>query len=257
MIGTMYQCVRSQCSSIRLGLKARRKKRKMYRRMSDVPLEDLKIIEQVKPYTMVGPERLHAFMHATRYVVKNQIPGAVVECGVWRGGAVMTSIRTLQSLGVDDREVYLYDTFEGMPQPTEHDRKSSGLEAAEKFQLERIDNRQSNWCRAEYDFVRQIVLGTGYQTDRIRFVKGLVEETIPETVPDQIAILRLDTDWYESTKHELECLFPRLVRGGVLILDDYGCWLGARKATDEYFAEHSIPMLLNRTDTDGRIGVKL
>jgi hypothetical protein len=91
----------------------------------------------------------------------------------------------------------------------------------------------------------------------VRFVKGLVEDTLPSSAPESIALLRLDTDWYESTRHELIHLFPRLVSGGVLILDDYGHWQGARKALDEYFEEHGVKMLLNRIDYSARIGVKL
>jgi O-methyltransferase len=83
-----------------------------------------------------------------------------------------------------------------------------------------------------------------------------VEDTIPASVPEQIALLRLDTDWYESTKCELEILFPRLVKGGVIIIDDYGCWQGARKAVDEYFNKNNIAILLNRMDDTGRIGIK-
>jgi hypothetical protein len=86
---------------------------------------------------------------------------------------------------------------------------------------------------------------------------GKVEDTIPADIPEKIALLRLDTDWYESTKHELIHLFPRLQKGGVLIIDDYGFWKGARKAVDEYFAENNIQILLNRIDDTGRMAIKL
>jgi O-methyltransferase len=86
-------------------------------------------------------------------------------------------------------------------------------------------------------------------------VKGKVEDTIPANIPERIALLRLDTDFYRSTRHELEHLYPRLERGGVLIIDDYGAYVGARQATDEYFA--SRPFLLNRIDEHVRCGVKL
>jgi hypothetical protein len=86
-------------------------------------------------------------------------------------------------------------------------------------------------------------------------IAGKVEETLPEHAPESIALLRLDTDWYESTRHELEHLFPRVVAGGVLLLDDYGHWKGSRKAVDEYFAAQGITMLLNRVDYTGRLGI--
>ena len=98
---------------------------------------------------------------------------------------------------------------------------------------------------------------TGYDKSKIHLVKGKVEETIPKTLPERIALLRLDTDWYASTKHEMLHLFPRLVPGGVLILDDYGSWLGARKAVDEYIAENKVKIFLCRVDNSGRVAVKL
>jgi hypothetical protein len=97
---------------------------------------------------------------------------------------------------------------------------------------------------------------TGYPAGQLHFVKGKVEDTIPATVPDAIAILRLDTDWYESTRHELVHLYPRLVRGGVLIVDDYGHWRGAREAVDGYFAEQNTVPLLQRIDYTGRLMMK-
>ena len=98
---------------------------------------------------------------------------------------------------------------------------------------------------------------TGYDEGMVHLVKGRVEETIPQHAPDSIALLRLDTDWYESTKHELERLFPRLSKHGILIIDDYGHWQGARRAVDEYFAGNKIPILLSRADYTGRVAVKL
>jgi hypothetical protein len=104
--------------------------------------------------------------------------------------------------------------------------------------------------------VQRNLAGTGYDLASVKFIKGKVEETIPAHAPARIALLRLDTDWYESTRHELAHLFPRLVPGGVLILDDYGHWQGSRRAVDEYMAEHGIPILLNRVDYTARIAVK-
>lgn len=227
------------------------------RDMPDVAEADLRIIEAVRPYTMVNVNRLYAFIEATRYAVRNEIPGAIVECGVWKGGATMASIKTVRSLGRSDRDFYLYDTFEGMNCPTEQDRRHDGEHAMLMFSRRRISDDSSNWCRAELDDVKRTVLATGYDPQRIHFVKGKVEDTIPGTAPERIAVLRLDTDWYESTKHELEHLYPRLSCGGVLLIDDYGYWQGARKAVDEYFAGRRIPMLLNRSDYTGRVGVKI
>jgi hypothetical protein len=106
------------------------------------------------------------------------------------------------------------------------------------------------------DEVRGNVFSTGYPKDKIHFIEGKVENTIPLNMPRKIALLRLDTDWYQSTKHELIHLFPLLQRNGVLIIDDYGHWEGARKAVDEYVSGNSICILLNRIDYTGRIAIR-
>src|SRR5205807_4683586 len=114
----------------------------------------------------------------------------------------------------------------------------------------------NTWAYAPLDAVKDALRSTGYPEEHVRFVVGPVEETIPAEMPERVALLRLDTDWYESTKHELEHLFPRLVRGGVLIIDDYGTWGGCRQAVDEYTAAHDLRLFLHRSDPSGRVAVK-
>jgi hypothetical protein len=104
--------------------------------------------------------------------------------------------------------------------------------------------------------VQAVVDRSGYPTELVRLVPGRVEDTVPRHAPGQIALLRLDTDWYESTRHELEHLYPRLASGGVIIVDDYGHWEGCRRAVDEYFGEHGEPLLLTRLDYTGRMAIK-
>jgi O-methyltransferase len=120
----------------------------------------------------------------------------------------------------------------------------------------RREGGTSSWHHVEAAEVRGAVLSTGYPDERVHLVEGRVEETLPGGAPAEIALLRLDTDWYESTKHELEHLYPRLSPGGVLILDDYGHYEGARRAVDEYFEAEGGRPLLSRIDYTGRIGVK-
>ncbi|HZZ64434.1 MAG TPA: TylF/MycF/NovP-related O-methyltransferase [Candidatus Baltobacteraceae bacterium] len=221
----------------------------------DIGADVWRIIERVRPYTMTSVERINAVCEAVRYVTAAGVPGAFVECGVWRGGSTMAALLALLDSGNTDREIFLYDTFEGMAPPTSRDRAVSGESAAELLANSERD-ADSVWCYASLRDVRANVLGTGYPKDRLHFIAGKVEETIPQTIPDSIALLRLDTDWYESTKHELEHLYPRLNAGGVLIVDDYGHWQGAREAVDEYFAQRGEHILLNRIDYTGRIAVK-
>jgi O-methyltransferase len=224
---------------------------------------EAEVLERVGPYTLTSSERLVALMDATAYVVRRGIPGALVECGVWRGGSVLAMIDALQRLGVTDRQLYLYDTFEGMTRPSELDtspfeQERSALATWTRHQSE--GRRAWDWAFGSEIFsvehVRDLLYSTGYPSDLIHLVAGPVEETLPGQAPVRVALLRLDTDWYESTHHELVHLYPRLSEGGVLIIDDYGHWEGARRAVDEYFASDAQPLLLARVDYTGRMGVK-
>ena len=154
------------------------------------------------------------------------------------------------------RDLWLYDTFEGMPEPDENDFSKRSGNAKEKFKDVKISDSSSDWCRATLDDVQANIKIANYPADKIHFIKGKVEDTIPAQMPKSIALLRLDTDWYASTKHELEHLFPLLVTGGVLIIDDYGHWEGCRKAVDEYFAMQTKKPLLVRVDYTGRVAIK-
>lgn len=212
-------------------------------------------IRLVRPYTQTSNERLFALCQAVRYLTTHRIPGAFVECGVWRGGSSMAMALTLMQRGDPDRQLYLFDTFEGMPPPTDEDRGVDGVTGATHLAQSDPDDEWSAWCNAPLEGVERAMAKTGYPSANIHMVPGLVEDTIPAAAPDQIALLRLDTDWYQSTRHEMIHLFPRLVPGGVLILDDYGYWEGARRAVDEYLASQSLPILLNRIDATGRIAV--
>jgi hypothetical protein len=222
---------------------------------------DRAIIERAMPYTMTGVPRLQSVVDSVRYCLARDVPGAFAECGVWRGGSVLAMILTLQDLGVSDRDIHLFDTFEGMTAPTEHDVSSLDPPALETWQDARSrDERPWSGMFSSDVFneedVRHTVLSTGYPAERVHFVRGPVEQTLPSRAPASVALLRLDTDWYESTRHELEHLYPRLADGGVLIIDDYGHWDGARRAVDEYFATTAPPLLLCRIDYTGRIAVK-
>jgi O-methyltransferase len=214
------------------------------------------LVERVTPYTQTPPERIAALVASVEYVVRKQIPGDVVECGVWRGGSMMAVASTLVKLGATDRELWLYDTYEGMTAPTVEDIDYSGASMYEIDQAARAAGEVGGTPPGtDISSVQSVIASTGYPAERLHFVKGPVEDTIPSEAPQRVALLRLDTDWYESTKHELMHLYPRLELGGVLILDDYGHFKGARKAVDEYFADD--PILLARVDYGARVAVKL
>jgi O-methyltransferase len=215
---------------------------------------DAELWRRVAPYTMTTPGKIHALRHAVEYIVSRPVDGALVECGVWRGGSMMAVALTLVRLGKTDRELYLFDTFEGMTEPGPEDVKQGGRPASEILARENRDSPV--WGVASIEEVRVAILDVGYPEARIHFVQGAVEETLPEHAPADLALLRLDTDWYSSTKHELVHLYPRLAHGGVLIIDDYAYWRGARQAVDEYVRENELPLLLVRIDHGARVAVK-
>ena len=219
--------------------------------------EEKAILSEVLPYTMTDVARTLSLIYAVRYVERNHVPGAIVECGVWRGGSMMAVARTLLNLGVSNRRLYLYDTFQGMPAPTQRDIDLTGLVAEDLFNEHKFEDVEgSDWCFSSLEEVQANVSTIGYPSDKIRYVKGKVEDTLPGEAPDAICLLRLDTDFYESTLHEMVHLFPRLSVGGIVIVDDYLGWQGAREAVDEYVRDHKVRLYLDPTGHGAGIGVK-
>lgn len=217
-------------------------------------LADRKFVEiynKTKAFSMVDVERAFALYNAVRYIIQNNIAGDLVECGVWRGGSCMLMAYTLKDAGDTSRKIWLYDTFAGMVKPGIHDGDTELLE----WEKRKISDDKNDWCLAGIDEVKENLKKTGYPFENINTVIGKVEQTIPGTIPGKIALLRLDTDWYDSTKHELEHLYPLMEPRGVLIIDDYGTWQGARKATDEYFKGKGS-VFLNRVDATARLVIK-
>ncbi len=214
-------------------------------------------IQAVAPYTLTGPERVAALVEAVRYVVAAEVPGALVECGVWRGGSALAVLRTLVEMGADTRDVWLYDTFTTMPSPTDRDVDLFGVPAKDYHAKYDAD---PSVLDPSYEYlplpqVRELLLSTGYPEQRLHLVQGLVEDTLPAQAPERLALLRLDTDYYTSTRHELEHLAPRLSSRGVLLVDDYGHFRGSRDAVDEWMAALPHPLLLQRIDYTARLVV--
>jgi O-methyltransferase len=231
-----------------------------------IPFHDLDDLErsilQEVPDACQSPAAIAQLSRATKYCIERSIPGAFVECGVYQGASIVCIIRTLQAMGVSDREIWLYDTFEGMPKPQAVDTfhvatpdEDGALKTWEK-RARSDGSGGSHWVYAPLEFVHQRMLGTGYPQNRLYFVRGMVEQTIPQRMPQAIALLRLDTDFYSSTKHELSHLYPRVATGGPVIIDDYGAYKGSRLATDELLAASPQPILLSRIDEHVRIFTK-
>ena len=215
------------------------------------------IYKSCSAFTMTSVERMYALYSSVNYVLSNGIKGSFVECGVWRGGSAMLIAKMLINRNCTDRKIYLYDTFEGMPAPSGNDINLNGVDASEILRQGEPDLKDPAWCIANLADVQANMRSTNFPLENIVYIKGKVEETIPGNMPDaNIALLRLDTDWYESTRHELIYLFPRLELNGIIIIDDYGHWEGCKKAVDDYLKEHKINILLNRVDYTCRVGIK-
>lgn len=211
-------------------------------------------------YSMTNPERMWAIVQAMKYLVGKKIEGDVVECGVWKGGNILLFTLLLEFFNVK-KPVWAYDTYEGMSLPTDNDVDFRGKHSKELLvSAPRIaeEGTHNIWCYSTLDEVMENVQRHAQSSDAIHFIKGKVEETLMDekNLPEKISLLRIDTDWYESTKKCLEVLYPRLVSGGVLILDDYGHWKGSRKAFDEYFAERGETPFLHRVDYTCRLMIK-
>jgi O-methyltransferase len=222
--------------------------------LMDVNALELEIYEQIKPYTMTTVEKVLALVRSVEYLLRNQIPGDFVECGVWRGGSMMAVALALRAAGQTNRDLFLYDTFTGMSPPTAKDKRYDGTTASEIMAVGGPGARV--FAYASLEDVKANLTLTGYPAERIHFIQGRVEDTLPGMAPAGICMLRLDTDWYESTHHELVQLYPRLANNGVLIIDDYGHWRGSQQATDEYFRDLHPAPFLNRIDYSGRLAIK-
>ncbi len=201
-----------------------------------------KLYRKVRPYTMLGVTRLRGLYNAVRYVVDRKIAGDLVECGAARGGSAALMGLTLQRLG-DSRKLWVFDTFEGLPAPTNAD---PDLEIAEKY---------TGSCLGDLSEVSKFFLQLGILSQS-QLIKGLFQDSLPISEIEKIAVLHIDCDWYDSTMMCLNHLYDRVSPGGVIQIDDYGHWAGARKAVDEFLRERSIDARLRRLDYTGRQLIK-
>jgi len=224
--------------------------------LRDFTILERENIEFVKPYTMTSDERLVSLSRCIDYIHDNNIQGDIVECGVWRGGSMMLVARKLLQLKSSYRKLFLFDTFEGMTEPGKDDIAWDNITAVQKLNASNKFEGRNVWCYSTLDEVKSNLLKTQYPGENVIYVKGKVEKTLPFSAIEKISLLRLDTDWYESTKHELEHLYDKLVYGGVLIIDDYGHWEGAKKAVDEFIQKNGLKLYLNRIDYTGRLAIK-
>ena len=226
--------------------------------MKDADPRFQELYEKCRPYTMTSVEALYALYKSVEYIVASNLAGDFAETGVWRGGSCMLIAETLLAFGDSSRRIFLFDTFEGHPRPdAEKDVDLWGNRAIDEWHRLVGEDNHGTWGDASLDEVRENLARTGYPADKLVFVKGMVENTVGTVqAMDKLALLRLDTDWYASTKASLQHLYPRLGGGGVLIIDDYGHCKGSQQAADEYLAISGEQILLTRVDYTCRLAIK-
>lgn len=204
--------------------------------------EFARLYRSIRPYTVSSNARLRGLYRAVRHVVTKNVVGDVVECGVGRGGSAALMGLTLKHLDAQ-RILWVFDTFEGLPPPTLDDPDPE------------LAKRYTGECRGELDEVLALFARLGISMNT-RFVKGLFQATLPACGVEKIGVLHIDGDWYESVKVCLEHLYDRVTSGGIIQIDDYGHWAGARKAVDEFLREHPSQIVLQKLDYTGRQFVK-
>ena len=204
--------------------------------------EEKEIIKLSDKYSMTGSIRMWVLLQAVKKVIKNKIEGDIVECGVWKGGNLILCQKYLNLQNVNIK-IHGFDNFEGMVKPKEIDVDYRNVPSSEMHSLFKKDKNKNSWAYCSLEDINKNI-NENVPKHNIKLIKGIVEKTLlePKNLPDKISILRLDTDFYESTKIELEILYPKLVSGGFLIIDDYGHFKGCRKAVDEYFKD-DLPYL--------------
>lgn len=221
----------------------------------EVTPNDVQLMRGVDNFTMTSMANRWALVQAIRYLNAARIEGDIVECGVWRGGSMILA-KLVQAQAPMVRKFILFDTFAGMTMPQPIDLSYNPHESALRQYMEGIRATHNEWAYSSLEEVISNFRSFGALDENVFFRPGLIEKTLrePGNVPERIALLRLDTDWYASTKIELEVLYPRLSIGGILMVDDYGHWKGARQAVDEYFAD--APQYLMPVDYSCRVLVK-
>jgi O-methyltransferase len=188
----------------------------------------------VKPFTMTSKQRIHGLFNSLEEIRINKVEGDIIECGVWKGGNILGIMEYLDFHKIYDKRIWLYDTFQGMTNPSQIDEDYVRHKAS--------DILGSVMCYSPLEEVKKTLSLSKYPEENIKIVIGDVRETLnlDANLPEKLSILRLDTDWYDSTKKELEVLYPLLDEKGILIVDDYGHWKGCKVAVDEYFVNEKI-----------------
>lgn len=211
---------------------------------------------RARRYTMTTPRRCNHLWDVCAEILARNVPGDFVECGVWRGGSAGIMGLALQRSSAN-RTLHLFDSFEGLPEPTGEDGAYASEYSGNRASGALVSVSQ---CQASLSEVQEFLLGRlKLPRTSVQFHVGWFQNTIPQVAPGlgPIAVLRLDGDWYDSTRVCLEHLYPLLSRNGVIILDDYYAWEGCAKATEQYRKNFAITAPIKRIDQDAAFWEKI
>ena len=192
--------------------------------------------------TMIGMQRLTSLQHCVEKVLADGIPGDLVECGVWRGGAAILMRAILSAYGDETRRVWLADSFAGVPPPdTVNYKADKGIKLHRHAKILGVPEAE---VRANFERY-------GLLDEQVRFIPGWFKDTLADAPVEQIAVLRLDGDLYESTIQALDALYPRLSSGGYCIIDDYYALKACEQAVTDYREKHGISVEIEEIDGTG------
>lgn len=191
--------------------------------------------------TMIGMKRLDNLQHCIADVLANDVPGDIIETGVWRGGASIFMRAVLRAHGDTERTVWLADSFQGLPKP-----EPGRYPADREDRLWRMTGLIVSVDEVKENFARY-----GLLDDQVKFLKGWFSETLPNAPIERVAVMRLDGDMYQSTIEALEALYPKLSVGGYVIIDDFGAIPGCRQAVTDFRATKGITDEMQPIDWSG------
>jgi O-methyltransferase len=199
-------------------------------------LRMMRLVYRVRGYTAVFVPRLVALYKLSEEINQRSLPGDIVECGVYNGGSAAIMASHCERSPVD-RNVWLFDSFEGLPKPTDKDGDKAPA--------------YEGWCHGDLSKVKKVLRKLRIPESRIHIIKGWFQDTFPSVQIRDIAILHIDADWYESVKLCLEKFYDSVQAGGYIVLDDYGDWEGCRIATDEFLKKRALDVKLIQVDYTG------
>ena len=217
--------------------------------------QELEEFEKINEISLTSLPNRWSLLQSLHYINDNNIKGDIVETGVFRGANLVLINNFLNKSNID-KKIYAYDTYAGQPEPSNLDFDLKGTSMIDKFSDLKKKNIITVYCSLE-KVKENIIKYSINDLSKIIFVKGKVEDTLDDerNIPSQISLLRLDTDFYDSVKKSLEILYPKLISGGVLIIDDYGHFKGAKLAVDNYFKDKQ-KIWMHRVDYTCRLIIK-